>query len=62
MGYEYVKAIASVELQWREKLLCYLQMSFWVKMFWKSLIANVVIAALQILALPFRLLKTKQIG
>lgn len=62
MGFEYVKAIASVELHWREKFRCYLQMSFWVKMFWKSLIANVLIAALQIVTLPFRFLKRKQIG
>lgn len=60
MGFEYVKAIASVPLDWREKLLCYLQMSFWVKMFWKSLLANVVIAFFQLLALPFRLFTKKQ--
>jgi glycosyltransferase involved in cell wall biosynthesis len=54
MGYEYVKAIGSVKLGWKESLLCYLQMGFWIKTFWKSLIANVFIAAGQIIALPFK--------
>jgi glycosyltransferase involved in cell wall biosynthesis len=60
MGYEYVKAIASVPLGWHESFLCYLQMGFWVKTFWKSLIANIVIAVYQIIKLPFRRLKLGQ--
>lgn len=58
MGFEYVKAIRSVALPFGEKMRCYWQMSYWVRMFWKSLIANVVIAAFQIITLPVRRLRT----
>jgi glycosyltransferase involved in cell wall biosynthesis len=54
MGFEYIKAVTSVPLYWREKFLCYFQMVFWVRIFWKSLIANVLVAFVQILMLPFR--------
>lgn len=54
MGYEFVKAVASVRLGWKESILCYAQMGFWLKTFWKSLIANVVIAFYQLVTLPFQ--------
>jgi glycosyltransferase involved in cell wall biosynthesis len=53
MGYEFVKAVASVKLGFRESCLCYIQMGYWLRTFWKSLIANVVIATFQIITLPF---------
>ncbi len=54
MGFEYAKSVASVPLGFWQRLLCYLQMGYWLKTFWKSLIANVVVAFFQVVALPFR--------
>jgi hypothetical protein len=59
MGYEYVNAIVAVPLERREKILCYLQMVAWIRTFWKSLIANLVIAAGELLTLPLRPLRRR---
>jgi glycosyltransferase involved in cell wall biosynthesis len=54
MGWEYFKCIQLVELSGYERVMCYLQMLHWVKTFWKSLVANILIAAWHIVRLPFR--------
>lgn len=54
MGFEFAKSVASAPIGLRQRLLCYLQMGYWLRMFWKSLIANVVVAFFQFVALPFR--------
>jgi glycosyltransferase involved in cell wall biosynthesis len=52
LGLEYLSSVASAPLSWRERLLCYLQMGHWVRGYWKSLGANVLIAGWQLLRLP----------
>lgn len=44
MGIEYLKAIGSSSLGRPERLLCYCAMVDWVRVFWKSLAANLAIA------------------
>lgn len=45
MAIEYLRALAEVPLPMRARLACYLQFAHWVKVFWKSLVANVLIAS-----------------
>lgn len=45
MGYEFVGAVHRSSLGFRARALCYAQMGYWVRTFWKSLIANCIVAA-----------------
>jgi len=54
MGYEYLRAIGSVPLNWRTRVLCSMRMGRWIGTYWKSLAANLAIAAWMLLRLPFR--------
>ncbi len=53
MGYEYVRAVLSTRLAAVDRVRCGLQMVHWLKIFWKSLFANVVFAGFQMLIRPF---------
>jgi hypothetical protein len=58
LGYEYFRSVGLFGLTWRERLLCYFQMGHWLSVYWKSLLANLAIAAAQILG---RLLHVKKV-
>jgi len=45
MGIEFLKAINSSPLRRTDRLLCYGAMLIWVRVFWKSLAANLAVAA-----------------
>lgn len=45
LGYENVRSVFSVRLKMSERVRCLFQMFHWIRVYWKSLIANVVIAA-----------------
>jgi glycosyltransferase involved in cell wall biosynthesis len=49
MGYEYVKAVMEVPLDWPTRLRCLLQLTHWVRVFWISLLANIVSGVVQVL-------------
>lgn len=57
MGYEYVRAVVTTRLAVVDRIRCVLQMLHWIRVFWKSLIANVVYAGLQILTRPVALFR-----
>jgi glycosyltransferase involved in cell wall biosynthesis len=56
MGYEYAKAIAGVQLGVRDRFLCSVRLLVWAAVFWKSLLANIFFAGVQLLRglLPVR--------
>jgi glycosyltransferase involved in cell wall biosynthesis len=45
MGFEYLKSVRSVPLDWRARALCYSRMGRWISTYWKSLAANLMFAA-----------------
>lgn len=62
MGYEYIRSIRSVPLPAKEALWCYLHMLSWAVRFWKSLIANLVMASLQFVLHPADAVRKKNVG
>jgi hypothetical protein len=44
IGYECVKSVLAVRLKPSERWRCLFQMVYWIRVFWKSLLANIVIA------------------
>jgi glycosyltransferase involved in cell wall biosynthesis len=54
MGYEYLKAVGSVPLAWRTRFRCYLKMGRWLRVYWKSLAANLALALWGLVTLPMR--------
>jgi len=56
MGYEYAKAVAGVPLGMRDRFLCSLRLLGWAARFWKSLLANIFFAGMQLVRnlLPMR--------
>jgi hypothetical protein len=53
MGFEYLKSVRSVPLDWRVRTACYSRMARWIGKYWKSLAANVVFAGYMLIRLPF---------
>jgi hypothetical protein len=51
MGYEYAKAVAGVPLGMRDRILCSFRLLAWAGLFWKSLLANIFFAGVQLLRL-----------
>ena len=55
MGYEYLKAIGNVPLSWRTRFGCYMRLGrLWLRVYWKSLAANLVIALWTLVSRPLR--------
>jgi glycosyltransferase involved in cell wall biosynthesis len=53
MGYEFFHGIVATDLILRDRLSCMFEMLHWVRVFWKSLAANIAIACYQIVTKPF---------
>ena len=45
LGHEYVRSVFAVPLGTSQRLQCLFQMVYWIKAYWKSLAANIVIAS-----------------
>ena len=54
MGYEYVRAVSRARLSAVDRLRCHLQMGHWVRVFWKSLAWNLVVALRDLVTWPLR--------
>lgn len=59
MGYEFARSIGLAKLSFIDRMKCYAQIGYWVRTFWKSLIANIVVAFMEILTKLFRRLQAK---
>jgi glycosyltransferase involved in cell wall biosynthesis len=57
MGIEYAKAIGSSSLTPMKRARCYMQMGFWVRTFWKSLLANFAVAIYDVVVRELRRLQ-----
>ena len=49
MGYEYMKAVGTVPLGVMDRVRCSFQIVYWIRVYWKSLVANLAVAAWQVL-------------
>ena len=54
IGYEYFRSVSRARLSTIERLRCYLQMGHWVRVFWKSLAWNIVIALRDLVTRPLK--------
>jgi glycosyltransferase involved in cell wall biosynthesis len=55
MAAEYVKSVSMSRMPFGDRLRCYIHIGAWVKMSWKGLGANLIIAGIQLLGRVFRL-------
>lgn len=63
MGYEYVRAVLSTKLAASDRIRCAVQMFHWLRVFWRSLLANLLFAGFQIVTRPFASMsRTRKIG